>query len=801
MKLNFKASPTISRFMQSNARRRVIMGPFGCLPASSEVMTTRGWVRMDAWAGEDVLQWGEDGSTKFVQPTARQVLPCEEFIRFDSGSLVMELSPEHRVPHWNWEGKFQVRTAAEISAHPSKRRIPTTFRAPETPGLPMSDDMIRFAVMMHADGHYPKAGQRASIVVRKERKKQRIRETLARIGVEWREYQHGSRRGEVAFTFEAPYVGKQFTSEWYQASPEQLAIVVDEVRWWDGLAGPDGDHPEIRYFSASREDANFIQYAAHATGRRASLGAQTYDDRPTWKPTWKVQICAGENAKNVAAIREHTRISRVPSEDGLKYCFTVPSGFFVARHEGTVFVTGNSGKSSGSIVEIAKRAMQQRAFGGIRKTRCAIVRNTLPQLRDTTIKSWMDWFPNGSIGHWSQTTKTYWIKQEGLECEVMFRALDDEADLKNLLSVEYSFVWMNECREIPQAIVEGLDGRIGRYPAVERGGVSWRGLWGDTNPPEEDSYWGYIIAGKDPETGEEVVPHQDKHTGLWIEDNGWDSFIQPGGLDPDAENLQYLDGGRDYYVNLAKGKPENSEYVKVYVNGQFGSSKAGKPIHPLFRKGVHVAKKELIFNKNLPLIIGADFGLTPAITLKQQNTHGQVLTLDEIVTEDMGLERAIGLKLKPLLARKYAEASIFVTGDPAGNTKSQNDEKTCADIFRAANFKKVKFATTNDPVARTGATDYFLGTMTDVGPMFLVDPGCKFYIKGLESGYHYKIDRKVQVSPTPNKNIYSHVCEAGHYTDMYFKSGGLGTAAPMDSRENQALIASIRMRRGAYTRR
>ena len=35
----------------------------------------------------------------------------------------------------------------------------------------------------------------------------------------------------------------------------------------------------------------------------------------------------------------------IPS-DGKKYCFTVPSGFFVARHNGRVFITGNSAKTT-----------------------------------------------------------------------------------------------------------------------------------------------------------------------------------------------------------------------------------------------------------------------------------------------------------------------------------------------------------------------------------------------------------------------------------------------------------------------
>ena len=109
-----------------------------------------------------------------------------------------------------------------------------------------------------------------------------------------------------------------------------------------------------------------------------------------------------------------------------------------------------SGKSTACVFEVPRRGLMQAVSEqGVRKTRFAVVRNTVPQLRDTTMKTWFDWFPNGSIGYYKETGKTYYIKAEGLDCEVMFRALDDAADIKNLLSLELTGAWLNECREIP----------------------------------------------------------------------------------------------------------------------------------------------------------------------------------------------------------------------------------------------------------------------------------------------------------------------------------------------------------------
>jgi len=433
-----------------------------------------------------------------------------------------------------------------------------------------------------------------------------------------------------------------------------------------------------------------------------------------------------------------------------------------------------SGKSSGCVVEVPRRAsMQRRGKDGYRRSRWAIVRNTMPQLRDTTMKTWFEWFPNGSIGHWKETGKTYYIEYQDVRAEVLFRALDDEDDVKNLLSLELTGAYLNECREIVRPIVDALDGRIDRYPSRRDDiGATWAGIWADTNPPTEEEYWYHLLSGQDPDTG---LPG----------DNGWEAYIQPSGLSSEAENIDHLPPG--YYTNLAKGKKK--EFINVYVHGKFGKSTGGKPVHPTFDPDLHVAKDELIPNKNLLLVISADFGLTPAMTLKQQDTFGRVLTLDEIVTEEMGLKRAIKERLKPLMRNKYDGFRHFVTGDPAGKERAQTDERSCVDIFKDAGFKRVRFAHSNSPVYRVGATDSFLSRITEMGPAYLVDPKCSYLKRGLGGRYRYEINRKGEAASSPKKDIFSHVCEASQYGDMYFERGVDEGEHKKESAERAAMSA------------
>ncbi len=444
-----------------------------------------------------------------------------------------------------------------------------------------------------------------------------------------------------------------------------------------------------------------------------------------------------------------------------------------ARHRYIVGPFG-SGKTVGSITELIRRcAMQKRStLTGKRKSRWAVVRNTMPELRETTMKSFFDWFPDGSIGRYMSTTKTYHVNQGDIEAEIVFCALDDERDVKKLLGMELTGANLAEFREIPRAIVETLDGRLGRYPRITEGGPSWVGMWGDSNMPEEESYWWAKMEGRNPDDIKSAMP------------NDWAIFKQPAAmirhgantattratytLNPLAENLANLPA--DYYPNLVKDK--NDDFIRVNVLMEYGRTKGGKPVHPEFDRSIHVAPRVIVPNPELVLLLCADFGLTPAMALKQQDAFGRVLTLDDIACFDMGIEKALDLKMIPLLKKKYEGYEIVVTGDPSGERRSDSDETTCVDIFKSRAYKKyfrkVRMASTNAALARREATDHFL---TPRPAAYLVSPNCEATIAALGGKFMYKKHKDGRHSEEIDKNDESHIGEANEYGDLYFKEG------------------------------
>lgn len=745
IRYSYKHAPTIWKFHQSNAFIRGLLGPWRCLAGDVEFLTPQGWKRLDAFQpGDLVAQWDHrDGTTTFVPPIAYIKEPCDGLLRFNASGLTMDVTPNHRVPHYDWKGSFRIREAAELAAKPSRCTLPIFFKPNDRPGLPMSDDMIRFAVMMHADGHYPKQGRKAAVCVRKERKKERIRKTLTALNLPWKEFVYPKRPTETTFKFEPPYRGKRFTGDWWKATPHQLAIVFDEMRYWDGHVGAE----KLVYVSAYPEDADFIQYASHVCGHRADVSKVK---RQTTKHRDCYWVSVRVGAKNVVTIRETTRVTEIAAVDGLQYCFNVPTGFFVARSRGVVFITGNSGKSSGCVAEIIQRAQQQApGSDGIRRTRWMVVRNTRKDLEDTTIKTFMQWIPPEHFGSFNKTTLTYTITGfAGCHIEIWFRALDNDDDVKHLLSLEITGAWVNEAREIPWSIIKALQGRVNQYPSAASGGCTWGGIILDTNPPDTTSEWYKFFEEK-------------KHDPSYAE-----IFKQPSGRSAEAENIAFLNGGRLYYDRLCQNADE--DWIKVYIDGEYGFIKEGRAVYTTYSDALHLREMNPV--PGLVIRRSFDWGLTPACTFSQMLPDGRWLVFDEITSDDMSVELFFevvddhckeSFQPKPGIKLEY-----FDTGDPAGGARSPHnkDLRTCFSIGAAKGFRINPGL--QDPTIRLEAVRRPLRTILPGGiPQFVLHPRCVMLRKGFLGGYHY---RKMHVSgdryaDKPDKNSYSHPHDCVQY--------------------------------------
>ncbi|MCE5292974.1 MAG: terminase family protein [Nocardiaceae bacterium] len=417
-----------------------------------------------------------------------------------------------------------------------------------------------------------------------------------------------------------------------------------------------------------------------------------------------------------------------------------------------------SGKTTCSAAKLFKLICDQRPTKeGIRKSRYAAVRNTYPDLKNTTIRDWRSVVPD-NCGRFTMGVppehKLDFDLPDGTRVvsEVIFLALDRPDDVRKLRGMQLTGAWINEMKELPKAILDMITGRVDRYPAP--GFSNWVGILGDTNAWDDDHWLEELdrlrIKGELP---------------------GYEFFVQPPAVmkidgrwmvNPLAENLKVLKP--DYYQRQIAGKRD--AWIKVNLENRIGISFDGKPVHPDYDDTVHVAPDIL---RPVPgvVFVGMDFGLSPAAAFFQLQPNGQWFGLEEVVCTDMGAVRfADAVKRKVAEMKQIVPGLTFIfRGDPAGDERVGTDESTVFQTLRL-NGIPAQPCSTNDPALRRDALDRPLTRIALGKPGLLISPTMKVFRRGMAGGYCYK---RIEVPGTekfrdvPDKNEFSHVVEAGEY--------------------------------------
>lgn len=457
-----------------------------------------------------------------------------------------------------------------------------------------------------------------------------------------------------------------------------------------------------------------------------------------------------------------------------------------------IFIMGplGSGKTQGSCYKVMDFIKSQRPNPqGIRRSRWYAVRNTYSDLLTTTWRDWMElWEPLGRAVKGGIEPPTHWLDfslPDGtvVNASVIFLSMDNPKDVRKIRGSNCTGMWLNEVKELPFEIVAPAFSRTGRFPPANEEGCSWRGILGDYNACDNDHPL-YSMAETERPKG--WAFHKQPPAVIRDGDKRDIMGKQIWTVNPKAENINNLIP--TYYSEQLNGAKE--DWVKVNLANEYGFVSDGKPVYPEFVDHIHVIDDytPLI---DLEIIIGIDFGRTPAAALIQHipSIHRYV-AFDEFVTVDSSAAK-FGPEFKSFLDREYPGFKFSIWGDPAGDKKGEAVEEEPMKILRK-NGILCRPCETNNPLVRRSA---IINPMTDLRmdgrPGFLIAKKCTVWRKGLAGGFVYK---RVQISgeekykDEPDKNKYSHICEAGEYGLM---GAGEGRAAlrPARPAQTQTVVA------------
>jgi hypothetical protein len=221
-------------------------------------------------------------------------------------------------------------------------------------------------------------------------------------------------------------------------------------------------------------------------------------------------------------------------------------------------------------------------------------------------------------------------------------------------------------------------------------------------------------------------------------------------MDPAAENKEPGRLPAGYYEDLIASN--NPDWVDVHVHAKYGKSLSGQAVfRASFKPDFHVTYNSLKPIPSYPLMIGQDFGRTPAALVGQVDNRGRLLIFNEATSVDMGIEQFATSTLRPLMFNHFTGLSSFMVADPSGKDKNQVSEESPFDALRRLGFK-VYGAPTNDLEPRLRAVEQLLLRQVDGGPMLLIDGGsCPTLVQALKFHYRYKRKQNMELEDKPEK--------------------------------------------------
>jgi len=437
-------------FINSDSFMCVFGGAAGCLDASAEFLSSEGWKKISEYEDGDLVGQFDANTNKvsFVKPNDYIKIPCESFKRINYGQLDFILSDEHRVLYYNRKNPKEPKVITfkdfvekhEKSKRGFEAKIRTTFNV-DSKGIDLTDNEIRLSVAIQADAHnyYEKGNYSYTCVtVTKHRKMLRLKNLLDSLEIKYYFKESDNARYKSGksyyFSFKTHlHVNKVFPKSFYQMSQKQLEVVVDEVGYWDGSITPDGN---IKYCSVIKSNVDFIQFAYHSCGLNSNYRVDVREHRPTHNDCYCVDSSVGDY-RGVGTGKEKKPVEIFKSTDGFKYCFNVDTSFFVVRQNGTVFITGNSGKTYTSLMRFLRYVHLPDFVGYVFRTNA------------TDLKKQGGAFPTAVKMFTEYDSRVTYTQQPMVikfpsGATISFTGMDDEAGRKAIQGIEISAAMVDE---------------------------------------------------------------------------------------------------------------------------------------------------------------------------------------------------------------------------------------------------------------------------------------------------------------------------------------------------------------------
>jgi len=388
----------------------------------------------------------------------------------------------------------------------------------------------------------------------------------------------------------------------------------------------------------------------------------------------------------------------------------------------------------------------------VRRYKLVATRETYRQLWSSTIPSYLETFPK-SLGTWSggrgdpvRHVIQFEDEHGPIEFVVEFLAFGDNI-VQSMRGIQCTDMWLNEADTLPDEVLGAGIGRINRYPAREHlEGYpahmrSYGQICADFNAPDEDS-WTFRFfhdADKRADLGRELsrnLPEGARAVEIAF-------FNQPGFGEAGCENLQNL--SPDYYqVQIAANKLIGRGDMNArLVFNKVVYLRAGDPVFKdQFNRRIHVSDVPLVPWQGVALRIGLDQGFKAAAIIAQFDTPFRWQVLGELhFPNERLMGREFGRRLRDYLDEHFAGLRVDggwadLAGEAGASAAADENDSWNLMCARAAKISiRPQRIGNNTITTRLEAVRAPLEYLHAATPGLVIDPRCRFLIRGFESRY------------------------------------------------------------------
>lgn len=728
-------------------------GGMTCKKASAEYLTPSGWRTMDTLTKDTLMAvyYPEDNTIKFEYPKEVFIWNADKWYELDSRSIHQINCPNHRMytikdgnPHIQSMTEYYEEHQKSKNGHRGK--FITTFKVD---GNDLGSDAdIKLAVAFQADGYFSNQKKYPFMFhLKKTRKRDRLIELFKKTNTEYfcREEANGYFRLGCS---KIKYAFKEYPIEWYTVNSRCLSVIAQEAPLWDGSI----EKTNFSYYTSKKRNADFIQFAASASGYKATIFARTRkykilnQGKVADKTEYRVKYQNKNTTPSYAATHNKNEIKVYDAEIGeKKYCPSTSTKLWLCREFGRITVTGNSGKTFIGSLRGLLFALQWPGCRGL------VGAKSQDLLDNTTKRKYLDHMEIIGLKegvHWWYSDRKNTINF----CNgstIRFRTL---SDWQQFMSEEFTWIEFEEASFLEEIIFIKLITRLRQQKKPEWKGY-YRALFMHTNPQGRRG-WLY------------------KH------------FINPKTKKPSyryvcASTRENHHLGEEYVEMLEE--LYSAEQVAEMIEG-LDVDTDNTIAFPNFTQGNLIDK--LSYDRGYPLILTCDFNYNPMCWYLMQKRGDEWYVLRELIAQNITTKDMCSLVL-PVIA-EYGTRKLIIMGDSHGRDKKTNgsDYSVMLQFFSQRGFDCTLLVQKANPriIERLALLRGFICNAKGRRKLF-VDSSCKRLIYNFEEnknnlttgGLKEPTDKEIQEDI--NKLFLIHPIDAIsypiYYVQRYEDTGGV----------------------------